>query len=261
MKKIAPMVRIFLAQNLIHREFWLALLLNQLIPVLLPLLVWRALFLSNGDMRLSIHEQELYRYYLASFFIFCLCSSGIHKDVSQFIHSGLFSNFLVKPMSEQWQLACMAIARILLLFIVATAITICLSRILGASSFLLRDIFYALPNIILGSVQMIIFSLAIGSLAFWFVQTEGIFSTIFLLMQFLGGVIIPLDFMPTTLWLLSSLSPLKYSIYYTAKFISSGDFSYLFLGLVGESVWIGLSLALLAILWSSGIKKYDAAGA
>ncbi len=261
MNKLLPLAKIYLSQNLIHREFWLGLLLNQLIPILIPLFVWKTLFEASGENALAhMTMTEVYTYYLASFFIFCICSSSIHKEISQLVHSGFFSNMLLRPVSELLQLSAMAAARTFALLIIASGILLLLALLLESDASILINIVLAMPNIILGVIQMLIFGLMIGSLSFWILQTEGVFSTIYLFMQFLGGVIIPIDLLPAFFWFPSTLSPFKYSIYYTAKFISSGDPTFLLLGGIGECIWIAFTLFILSNLWRAGLRQYDAAG-
>ena len=109
-------------------------------------------------------------------------------------------------------------------------------------------------------MQFLLFQ-ALSLLAFWMENTNGMRFAMRVIMEVVGGAIIPLSFFPRTLQAVFAAMPFPYLVYLPMR---------LYLGkisppqaawqLLAESGWIAGLLWLNAYLWRKGIRQYVSMG-
>ena len=102
---------------------------------------------------------------------------------------------------------------------------------------------------------------ALSLLAFWVENTYGIRFTVRVIMEVVGGAIIPLSFFPQILQKLFLLLPFSYLIYLPMRiYLGKIPLDEVPLEFLKEGVWI-VGLALLnMMIWKKGIRQYVAMG-
>jgi len=252
-----------LQRNLLHREFWLQLIVGRILPIAVPLLAWRALFDYTGAAELQGWDKhEMSTYYIIVFFISLFASIDFNYEMSSMVHKGTLSQWLLRPLSFFETAASHILARILMLLI--PGLLIILIGVLMIPDFpsrspelSLMSAFAVLPFSI---IMFGILSAAVGLISFWTMHTESVFALILLILEFFGGRLLPLELLPAWLRPLSDFLPLRYAISLPAEAIlNPGQYSILLI--FGGQIFWCLALLLAAMfLWRIGLKRYDAVG-
>lgn len=163
----------------------------------------------------------------------------IHQDASRNVGFKVVSSLMLLP-------AWLALVWILKPTMPASAISLAL----------------AMPALALAAVTRYVLQYALAALAFWTTRVEAVQQLYFTTDSFLGGRIAPMALLPGWLGTISIWLP----------FHSMGAFPVelalgrvppdrIVLGFASQIVWVGLSVALLNVVWRAGIKQYSAVGA
>lgn len=262
MRVFRSLVGISVQQTLLHREFWIKFILNGVLPILIPLLIWREIGdFSGSETSYQWSFQQIQSYYLVVLFISTITQTEFHYEFSGLVHSGNLNQWLIRPLSFL-DFAFSRIAARTLILIAPSLITIfALSALLhfqvSFSAPAALNILITLPFSI---VLLSCISVIIGSISFWTIRTEGIFAAAMLVLHFLGGMMIPLPFLPLWIQKLSTFLPMQFALFLPAIAVSdpqSVSISYI---LFGQIAWVFVLLIICNFLWRKGISRYDAVG-
>jgi ABC-2 type transport system permease protein len=121
-------------------------------------------------------------------------------------------------------------------------------------------LFFLISLVLASLLQFFLFQ-GLSLLSFWVENTYGIRFTMRVIMEVIGGAIIPISFFPLVLEKLFVLLPFPFLIYIPMQiYLGKIPLDRAFLELVKEGGWI-VSLALLnVILWKRGVRQYVAMG-
>jgi ABC-2 type transport system permease protein len=241
-------------------------ILSGIVSSLIVVFLWLAIYKSSGRNFIGGYSlSEMVTYILGGGLINTfILTTAENPETSQTIQDGSLSGMLIKPINPYW---------------------IWLVRDFGSKSFLfslgligyvLVFLFfrqYLVFSMSLGTFLMFLFSMglaallqfllfeALSLLAFWVESTYGIRFTMRVIMEVVGGAIIPLSFFPGILQKIFGFLPFPYLIYlpmsiYLNK-ISPGQISEEF---VKEGLWI-LGLAIInLVVWKKGVRQYVSMG-
>lgn len=240
--------------------------LSGILSSLIVVFLWIAIYKSAGRGVIGGYSvQEMVTYILGGGLINSfILTTAENPETSQSIQDGNLSFLLIKPLSPYG---------------------VWLARDLGSKAFLLslglvgylfvflffRD--YLLPFGSLGHFLLFLFSIILAALlqfflfeglsllSFWVENTYGIRFTMRVIMEVVGGAIIPLSFFPAILEKLFMLLPFPFLIYIPMKiYLGKIPLEQAGLELFKEGGWI-VGLAMLnMILWKRGIRQYVAMG-
>lgn len=260
---LASAVSVQLQQKLLHREFWIQLFLERILPLMIPLLAWLSIFAyAERESLAGWSEHEMTAYYILVFLIGLLTDIQFHYEMSQMVHLGTLNQWLIRPLSFLETATSYILARMIMLLIPGTvALLLCLAFMpaaFGALSF--ASFFHAALVLPLAVALFCLLSAVIGTIAFWVIHTEGVFSLTMLTLEFLGGRLLPLDLLPSWLEKISRFLPLRFGIAGPVKFILHPTTTPLFPILAGQALWCLLLSAMVALLWRAGLRRYDAVG-
>lgn len=241
-------------------------ILSGIVSSLIVVFLWLAIYKSSGRNLIGGYAlPEMVTYILGGGLINTfILTTAENPETSQTIQDGSLSGMLIKPMSPYW---------------------IWLIRDFGSKSFLFSLGLMGYVLVFLFFRQYIIFSMGLGAfllfflsmslaallqfllfealslLSFWLENTYGIRFTMRVIMEVVGGAIIPLSFFPDILQKIFGFLPFPYLIYlpmriYLGK-ISPEQISAEFLK---EGLWIlGLAVVNL-VVWKKGIRQYVSMG-
>lgn len=252
-----------LKRDLLHREFWLGLIIGRILPIMIPLFAWQALFAYTGDSELqgwSSHDMNAY--YLIVFFLSVFADTNFHYQLSDMVHLGTLNQWLIRPPSFAATIAGFLSARILILFLPGLLI-------LGIGTWLITDFPSASPLLSLmiagavvplSLVMFCLLSTAIGLSSFWLMKTNSIFALTMLLLEFFGGRLLPLPLLPSWLASIGTFLPLRFAISLPAEAILHPRSAMILPILMGQFLWCGVLLGLAMLLWNRGLRRFDAVG-
>lgn len=260
---LASTISIQLQQKLLHREFWLQLFLERILPLMIPLLAWISIFeYAKTDSLGGWAENDMIAYYLLVFVIGIFTDIQFHYEISTMVHMGTLNQWLIRPISFLETALSHIVARIILLLIPGLA-ALLLCYLLFPSAFAVLSLSSFRNAILLMPLSLALFSLlstAVGMCAFWMIKTDSIFALAMLILEFFGGRLLPLDLLPGWLERISRILPLRFGISGPVEAILHPETTSLPTLLLGQALWCILLFGLVILLWRTGMRRYDAVG-
>jgi|GEM_PF-1295730 len=256
-------VSLHLQQKLLHREFWIQLVIERALPLAIPLLAWLSIYnFAQADALSGWSKNGMIAYYLLVFVIGLFTDIQFHYEMSAMVHMGTLTQWLIRPLSFFETILSHVIARIVLLFIPGiAALLLGLWLIPGAFSALTLPL--VLRSLVVLPFSLVLFSLlsvSVGMLSFWLIKTDSIFALLMLVLEFFGGRLLPLEMLPSWLQNISRFLPMRFAIAGPVESILHPQSSSLFSLLFGQITWSVILLILVVLIWRAGIRHYDAVG-
>lgn len=241
-------------------------ILSGIFSSLIIIFLWIAIYKYSGKEVIGGYSlSEMVTYLLGGGLInsFILTTAENH-ETSQNIQDGTLSTLLIKPINPYFiWLARDFGAKAFFLFLGLIGY-VCVSfffgdYILGFKS-LFNFIVFLVSLIFSALLQFLIFE-TLSLLAFWIENTYGIRFTMRVIMEVIGGAIIPISFFPAVLQRIFFLLPFPLLIYFPMN-IYLGKISNceIYIEFLKEIGWITGLLILNLIIWKRGLKYYVAMG-
>ncbi len=253
--------RVFLAQQMIHREFWLQVVIEVILPVSIPLLVWLSL-LGSGVTLAEFTSSSMRQYYFFVTIIAILSHTEIQMDLSRLVHEGTLSQWLLRPSSAVSYISSIILSRIVTLAL-PTVVVGALMVIFDPQIFLgmtpahLIAMSALIPLAILVACMV---NILIALMSFWFVEVEGIFAGTSLILGFFSGMVMPVELLPSIFREIGEWVPYQYVFAAPIRAIIDPGLENVKQALLGQLIWIVILGALLRITWGAGLRRFDAVG-
>lgn len=252
---------IALQQRLIHREYWIGIILDRGLPIIIPLLAWMSVFdFTKMEILEGWSVREMGGYYLLALFIATLSNTELHRDLSEMVHRGTLDQWLVRPLTFFQLSMGIILARSLILLVPGIAILL-----IGYWASPTLPVFTPhalLTGMLVLPLGLLLFALlttVVGLVSFWTVHIHSTFALTMVILDFLGGMMLPLTLLPKFLRSLSDYLPLRFAIAdpIAAMLRPGADLLPL---LLGQLLWCLLLFLLAVLLWNRGVRRYEAAG-
>lgn len=264
--KLYTLFKLVWIERLIYRVNFFLQILSGILSSLIVVFLWIAIYrYSDKNVIAGYSLGEMVTYLLGAGLINSfILTTAENPETSQSIQDGTLSALLIQPINPYgiWFVRDLG------------SKTFCF--LLGLSGYLIVFFFfkgYLVLSPSLGHFVLFLFSLMLAALlqfflfevlsllAFWFENTYGIRFTMRVIMEVVGGAIIPLSFFPQILQKAFLVLPFPFLIYlpmkiYLAK-IPLGDIAF---ELMKEGVWIVGLGCLNLVIWKKGIRQYVAMG-
>ena len=231
--------------------------------LLVTYFLWWAIF-SQHETLFGYTQSMMLTYILLSAVVRPFVMGTRTQEVGMMINDGSLSNYLTRPINLFrlfWSRDIADKSLNIIFAIGEIAILILLlkpSIILQANITVLLFTFLAL---VIGVVLFFYFSMLLSLLGFWTSEIWGPRFLSFILVEFFGGMLFPLDILPESLFRVSTLLPFSYFIYFPLK-VYLGQLSVISMisGLGVGLVWaLGLKL-LTELLRRRGLMVYSSEG-
>ena len=100
LRVLAATVSVQLQLKLLHREFWIQLFLERVLPLAIPLLAWISIFeYAKRDSLAGWAEHDMVAYYILVFLIGLFTDIQFHYEMSTMVHLGTLSQWLIRPLT------------------------------------------------------------------------------------------------------------------------------------------------------------------
>jgi ABC-2 type transport system permease protein len=235
------------------------------ISMFITIIFWTLIYRSNGTGVINGYTiADMITFFVVSslFRTFILSSGGF--EISNMIKNGDLSKVIIKPYSINmflyWKYFSNALFEFLkqfsFLLLIAPFFVQYLTWDLSVHSAILLIIY-----LITASVISHLLWLLLGMMAFWIEQAQAVMWSFAVILNFLSGMFIPLDFFPH--WSVKALELMPFAAfsYIPAKLymnqLSIVEGAYL---LIVYIMWIFVLMTLNLIVWRAGAKKYSAIG-
>ena len=254
------------SERLVYRVNFLLEILSGLFSSVILVFLWIAIYRSSAKDGIGGYQlADMVTYILGGGLINTfILTTAENPETSQSIQDGTLSNLLVTPINPYGVWLVRDLGTKLFLFMVGLAGYVVVL-------FLFRDlmvfrlgaghlIFFLLSLALAALLQFLIFE-ALSLLAFWIENTYGIRFTLRVIMEVVGGAIIPLSFFPQILQDIFLLLPFPFLIYlpmriYLGK-IPLGEIPF---ELLKEMAWIAALGLVNLVLWRRGLRQYVSMG-
>lgn len=258
--KLWSVVKIQLSVNFAYRGNILFWLLIHLVGFVVLYCFWTAIY-SDRELVQGIGFSQMISYLLAVSMVREFVLVATEYEINSTIKNGKLSSYLVRPFaypvhvlisSSMWH-------------VIETGIGIVIY--LGIAYFLMPDMEWhwswaILPLIILGHIISSLLSLCLGTLAFWLTEASAFYYYKDILVFLVGGILFPYQFMPNWIQHIMNVLPFYGSMGVPAELLTNTQINfspgYWFTVLIA---WAVMLLLTSILLWSRGVKHYEAIGA
>jgi ABC-2 type transport system permease protein len=235
------------------------------ISMFITIAFWILIYRSNGTGVINGYTiADMITFFVISslFRTFILSSSGF--EISSMIKSGDLSKVIIKPYSISiflyWKYLSMAALEFLkqfsFLLLIASFFAQYLTWDLSVHSVIILVIYLVMATVISHLIWFLL-----GMMAFWFEQAQAVMWSFAVILNFLSGMFMPLDFFPRWSVKVLELMPFAAFSYIPAKIYMNqlpvAEGAYL---LIVYIMWVFVLIALNLMVWRAGTEKYSAVG-
>lgn len=233
------------------------------IPVIAITFLWIAIFKEKPVIE-GYTIQTMLTYVLLAKFLQQVIVPEFFWNVTSDIMDGQLTGYLMKPINYIKYIFAGALGEKSKNFVVTVipivAIIVYFRNSLNLSSNWQNLIAFVVTCILAYILYFVIF-MTFSLLSFWFLEISSVFYTLYIVIEFFSGSIIPVDLFPKALQSVLNFLPFKYLIFFPINvYIGKCTTSEIITGLVMQMIWIGLFSGAIKSLWALGMKRYEAYG-
>jgi ABC-2 type transport system permease protein len=243
-----------------YRSFFFLLAFGWMIPPLIYMLVWATA--AEGQTVGGLSRGEFIGYYLALILVNQLTYSQNNWTVGDQIRYGGMNILLVRPLAPLFNTLSSELAGKVVYMMFAVPVVAGLALVLRPELPLtLHNILLFAPALFLAWLLRFFWGYWLALLAFWAARADGLLAVQDALVFLLGGQAAPLRLLPGTLAVLAVALPFRYMVGFPVEILAGHlNPGQIAAGLVIQAGWVGVALALSAILWRLGLRRYTAIG-
>lgn len=255
------LLRIYWARTLEYRVQILIWILSGVVPLVM-LAVWLSIA-QEGPVG-SFDAGTFVGYYLAAIFLRRMTGVWIIWDLDRDIRTGGLSARLLRPLHPMhYDLARTLASRPLQAFLVGPPIALALYLYPDPQLDLsLINLLRVVTATFMALLLEFFFQYAIGLTAFWTSQAVAFHEVWFFIKALGSGYVIPLALMPEGIQQLLRWTPFPLVLSFPLEMLLGRlPPERIAQGFAGQGLWLALAIALVALLWRLGIRRYEAFGA
>lgn len=261
MKKYFSIFKIGWQKVIEYRSHMIGHVILGVISFFAMFFIWGAVFKDRQFFGVYTFSSMM-SYVLMVRFLHFANRGNIGREIGLEIKNGSLSVYLLKPISylKWWFFVFLSerIYEILLRGGMVFVFIVFFQKLLafpGLSRLLLFICF--LPISLLINYLINVFIAAVG---FWTTDVRLFRSTIMMVIEFLGGMVVPIDLMPGFLGKICRFLPFQFTGYFPIKIYQGIESKIVIGGFLTSTAWVIIITILLRLLWRKGLKKYEAIG-
>jgi len=242
------------------RGFFFLLAFGWMIPPLIYLLVWST---AAGEGTLGgLTRDGFVAYYLVLILVNQLTYSQTNWTVGDVIRIGKMNALLLRPLSPLYDALASEVAGKVVMMAFAVPVTGLLALVLRPDlSVTARDGLAFIPALALAWALRFFWGYWLALLAFWAARADALLSVQDALVFLLAGQVAPAALLPGLLQQAATMLPFRYMVGFPVEILTGQlDGAALGIGLVTQAAWLAVALALSAVMWRTGIRRYSAVG-
>lgn len=240
-------------------NFFLLIIGPALVFYFIKVSLWSAVYGSNETVINGFNLTQMLQYHAWSLIVVLMAQSSNGVNLAEDIRMGRISKYLVYPFNF-WEfhsasfLSFQSIQFVISLITLMILSSLQVIHVTNTTNLITGLIYSSFVGFFWFSVQY-----AVGLMAFWLEETWTLRVIFQVMVNFLSGAIIPLDFFPQWAKDLLYWTPFP-SLTYTPIKIFMGDFTGLSHGIITISVGLLLMTAINNFIWRRGLRLFTAAG-
>ncbi len=239
---------------------------RNIIQILLVLFLWDSLISDPRKVLFGYSRDMILTYIFGIMLVRAFVLSSKSMDVAGEVARGELSNYLIRPVNYffYWLSRDFA-SKVLNLSFVFVEFSL-LFLILRPDFFFQTNIFYIgffIFSVFIGILIYTLFLFITSSVTFWMPEMGwgAHFLLNVVLVEFLSGVLFPLDILPQAIQKVINFLPLPYLVYFPLQIYLGKQSTYeLVRGFVVEIFWLGALALFLNFIWKKGLKVYESQG-
>lgn len=252
-----------LASTLQYRASLAIWMIAHILEPLVYLIVWSAVSATSGGQVGDITTQGFAAYYIVLMLVNHVTYTWIMYEYEYRVREGSLSFALLKPVHPIHSDIADNLASKLITLPMMLAVAALLVWIFRpAASPAPWSLVLAVPALALAFLIRFLVEWTLAQAAFWTTRVSAINQAYFVPLLFLSGQIAPLSLFPRPVQILAWVLPFRWMIGFPVELLT-GQLSLLqgVVGLAIQAAWLGLSLALVRLVWRAGVRVYSAVGA
>lgn len=263
--KYRKVFEIGLQNTFVYRWNFLLRSMFGIVPLIGTVFIWRAVFASRGGEISGYDYAGMIFYFLLTIVVENLVTPTEDEwQIASDIRDGRISAFLTKPMNYLgYRLSLYASYRVLYTAVTAFPIAVIfvfLREYLRLPSDPTTWLLFALSVTMAGLIQFFI-AYSLAMLAFWILEISTIVFILYSFEYFLSGQIFPLDLMPSWMSGFVRWSPFSYELFFPVQvYLERVRGAELAAGLATQAGWVLVAWLIAHVLWSRGVRRYQAVG-
>lgn len=220
--------------------------------------LWRTIYQGKPAIEGFGFDQIIW--YLCITETIVLSRSQFHTEINETIKSGDLAYLLIRPYSFVGYHLANSLGEILPKLVAHLGVGILVGSILTGTMGLGIAFPLVLLSILLGIILNFCMYMALALTAFWTEDNTAFFFIYSKLVFVIGGMLIPIDFLPAWMQGLSAVLPFGFVTYWPARL--AVNFHWRVYGgvLLGQAVYIGLMLLLVNWIYQRGVKQVNVNG-
>ena len=263
--KYLKVFEIGLQNTFVYRWNFLLRALFAVVPLIGTVFIWRAIFDERQATIGGYDYRGMIFYFLLTILVDNLVTPTEDEwQIAADIRDGRISSFIVKPLNYLgYRLSLYASYR--LLYIAVTGVPIAIIFWFFREYLRLPEqawtwLAFAVSVAMAGLIQFFV-AYSLAMLAFWILEISTVIFLVYSFEYFLSGQIFPLDIMPPWLHAFIHWSPFTYEIFFPVQvYLERVRGADLLGGLGIQAGWVLLTWLLANVMWSRGVRQYQAVG-
>ncbi len=254
-----------LQNTFVYRWNFLLRTVFGIVPLLGMLFIWRAVFnASSGDINGYGYSTMIFYFMLVVFVDNLISPTEDEWQIAGEIRDGKISAYLIKPLNYMaYRFTLYFSYRLLYICIVAAPIAI-LAFVFREHITLPKNgmtwLAFGVSLVMAAGIQFLL-AYALALIAFWVLEISTIVFIVYSFEYFLSGQVFPIDIFPSSLQAVLHWLPFTYEIFFPVQvFMERVEGRDLRDGLFIQAGWLILTYLFARLLWSRGVRKYQAVG-
>jgi ABC-2 type transport system permease protein len=241
-------------------------IVSGILSSLIVIFLWIAIYRTGGREVIGGYSiQEMVTYLLGGGLINSfILTTAENPETSQNIQDGTLSTYLIQPINPYGIWFFRDLGSKTFFFVLGLLGYLIVFTFLGkylvfspSPEYLL---FFLISLVLASLLQFLLFQ-SLSLLSFWVENTYGIRFTMRVIMEVVGGAIIPLSFFPQMLQKIFMLLPFPFLIYLPMRiYLGKIPINHIPIEFLKEIGWIVGFALLNLVIWKRGIKQYVAMG-
>ena len=243
-----------------YRSFFFLLAFGWMIPPLIYLLVWST---AVGEGAIGgLNRGQFVAYYLVLILVNQVTYSQTNWTVGDLIRYGQYNRVLLRPLPPIFDALSSEIAGKVVYLAFDTPVVILLALILRPELHLTWQNGLAfIPALGLAWALRFIWGYWLALLAFWATRADALLGLQDALIFLLAGQVAPIALLPGALQTAARLLPFRYMVAFPVEVLTGQvDLTGLLSGFALQAGWLAAAVALYAVLWRLGLRRYSAVG-
>jgi ABC-2 type transport system permease protein len=241
-------------------------IVSGILSSLIVIFLWIAIYRTGGREVIGGYSiQEMVTYLLGGGLINSfILTTAENPETSQNIQDGTLSTYLIQPINPYGIWFFRDLGSKTFFFVLGLLGYLIVFTFLG--KYLVfspspKYLLFFLISLVLASLLQFLLFQSLSLLSFWVENTYGIRFTMRVIMEVVGGAIIPLSFFPQMLQKIFMLLPFPFLIYLPMRiYLGKIPINHIPIEFLKEIGWIVGFALLNLVIWKRGIKQYVAMG-